>query len=143
MKAPRLDENIELTIIIVDDCRDDHFFIKESLSHYKRIHFLDYYDGEDFLDFLEEQSKRNGFKSKHPVIVILDVNMPKLTGFEVFEMIELKNLKHHIRFYILTTSVTDTEKSKCKKYGLECHQKPFLIDDFTRLLEKIIEDCAQ
>ncbi|MFL5765663.1 MAG: response regulator [Bacteroidia bacterium] len=141
MTIRELDGNIELTIIIVDDSRDDHFFIKESLCHLKKIHFQDFYDGEDFLDFLEQPGIKKYPDSKHPVIVILDVNMPKLTGFEVFDIIMKKNLRAHFHFFILTTSITEEGKSICKKYALECHQKPFLIDDFTTLLEKIIKDC--
>lgn len=141
MTSKGLDKNIKLTIVIVDDNPSEHFFIKHALGEYKNILYNDYYSGEDLLRFLEEKSKKIHPSGTLPDIVILDVNMPKLSGFEVFELIGKRGLRHNgIQFYILTTTVTDLERASCKKYNLRCYQKPFNIHDFTELLEDMIKD---
>jgi CheY-like chemotaxis protein len=138
-----VDKNIKLSIVIVDDSYEDHYFIKTALGDFKNILFNDYYNGLDFLNFLEEKSKAPHLEKTMPDIVILDVNMPKLTGFEVFKIVEQKGLKSHMRFYILTTSITERERIQCDQFGLKCFQKPFSIDRFTELLEEMIAEVVK
>jgi CheY-like chemotaxis protein len=137
-----IDRNIKLKIVIVDDSEDDHFFIKESLCDFKGISFLSFYDGEDFLKYLTEKRENNKDGSPLPDIAILDVNMPKLTGFQVFERVKELGLQKAIRFYILTTSLTEKDIEKCNSLNLVCHKKPFTIDRFSILLQKIIKDST-
>jgi response regulator RpfG family c-di-GMP phosphodiesterase len=134
-----VDKDIKLSIAIVDDCKEDHILIKMALKEFKNIVFSDFYNGEDFLHFLEGENILS--QTKHPNIVILDVNMPKMTGFQVFDLIDRKNLRDHMRFFILTTSVTEMEWSNCRKHKLKCFQKPFNINDFRELLEEMIMEA--
>jgi CheY-like chemotaxis protein len=138
MSAKNIPKDIKLTIVIVDDNPAEHFFIKNALNGFKNILYNDYHNGEDFLRFLEEKNKKPRPSNAYPDIVILDVNMPGMSGFEVFNLIEKKNLKSHTRFYILTTNITDAERENCKRFQLRCYKKPFDLDDFTELLEDII-----
>jgi CheY-like chemotaxis protein len=133
-----IDKNIQLRIVIVDDSRDDHFFIKESLKEFRNISFISFYNGEDFLNYMNEKDKATDSNSKFPDIVILDINMPKLTGFEVFKKINECGLKKNIPFFILTTNLTEADIEKCRELKLQCHKKPFSIDKFSILLQEII-----
>jgi DNA-binding response OmpR family regulator len=143
MQGNGVDKNIELTIVIVDDSPDDHFFIKEALSEFKNIAFRDYYNGEDFLRYLEDRLDNPPHKHIYPNILILDINMPRLTGFEVIELAKKKDLKDSLRFYILTTSLTEPDQGKCRALNIRCFMKPFNIDHFTELLEAMIRDCTE
>ena len=138
-----LDKDIKLTIVIVDDNQDEHFFIKRALKDFKNILFNDYYNGEDFLHFLEQKSKQKPSRQIHPDIVILEVNVPKMGGFEIFDLIEQKGLKGRIHFYILTSHITEKEQQNCKKYLLKCFQKPFNVDHFTGLLKEMISEATK
>jgi chemotaxis family two-component system response regulator Rcp1 len=138
-----LDKTIKLTIIIVDDCPHEHFFIKQALCEFKNITFYDYYNGETFLHFLQYKSEELYPDQKRPDIVILDVNMPKMSGFELFDLIERKNLRAHFKFFVLTTSLAEKEREDCEKYKLKCFQKPFDFKDFSELLEEIITDAKK
>jgi CheY-like chemotaxis protein len=57
--------------------------------------------------------------------------MPKLTGFEVLELIK-KGLQEDIVFYILTTSLTDSDLKKCQDLKIGCYKKPFSFRAFQR-----------
>lgn len=142
MKAAVLDQNIQLTIVIVDDNQEDHVLIKTALSAFKNILFNDYYYGKDFLHFLEDKSKKTHSTQTFPNIVILDVKMPGMSGFELFDLVESKGLKGHIKFYILSANFTDDEKRHCLKHGLKFYQKPFDVTHFKKMLEEMISDWA-
>jgi CheY-like chemotaxis protein len=131
-----IDKDVDLKIIIVDDSTDDHFFIKESMRDFKKIEWVSFFNGGEFLKYLQEMTKHS--KDELPDIVILDINMPKLTGFEVFELVKERGLQESIAFYILTTNLTHSDLEKCAKFGLDCYKKPFSIDHFRTMIEKMI-----
>jgi CheY-like chemotaxis protein len=131
-----LDKNIALKIIIVDDSPDDHFFIKESMKDFKNITWLSFFNGQEFLAYLQEMTTHD--KDELPHIVILDINMPRLTGFEVFETVKQRGLQEKIAFYILTSNLTHSDLEKCASYVLDCYKKPFSIDHFRTLIQKLI-----
>jgi CheY-like chemotaxis protein len=131
-----LDKDLSLTIIIVDDSADDHFFIKESMRDFNNIKWVCFFNGEEFLRYLQE--KATHASEKLPDIVILDINMPKLTGFEVFEFVKERGLQESIAFYILTSDLTHPDLEKCANFGLDCYKKPFSIEHFSTLIQKII-----
>jgi chemotaxis family two-component system response regulator Rcp1 len=132
-----IDKDIELKIIIVDDSADDHFFIKKSMRDFKKIEWVCFFNGEEFLAYLQKKAKHE--ENKLPDIVILDINMPRLTGFEVFELVKERGLQKSIAFYILTTNLTQSDLEKCAELGLDCYKKPFAIDSFRTMIEKMIQ----
>lgn len=133
--------NVQLTLIIVDDNKDDHYFIKQALKKYSGVNIISFYNGETFLEYLKKRSETLVVKKENewPDIVLLDINMPKLNGFEVFEKTLSLNVKDSIKFYILTTSLTEHDREQCECLGLECFVKPFTPDQFVRILERILE----
>jgi CheY-like chemotaxis protein len=135
-------KDIKLKIVIVDDSKDDHFFIKGSLSEFKNISFVSFFNGVDFFYYLLEKKKEIHHHSEMPDVVILDINMPKLTGFEVFERVKEYGLKENIKFFILTTTLTDRDIENCLKLQIECHVKPFSIEAFSVLLQAIIKNSG-
>jgi len=136
-----LDKDISLKIIIVDDSRDDQFFIKESMRLYKNITWVSFFDGEEFLKYLESAEKHK--EDSLPDIVILDINMPKLTGFEVLEVVKRRDLQESITFYILTTDITDKDREKCEKLKIDCYKKPFSLEHFSMLIQRLIVDSKK
>lgn len=137
-----LNKNIQLKIVIVDDSHDDHFFIKESLREFKNISFVSFYNGAEFLDYLIEKRSETNETPHLPDVVILDINMPKLTGFEVFEKIKEYRIDEDIKFFILTTSLAEKDLEQCHRLGIECHKKPFSIEAFGILLQKIMANAG-
>lgn len=135
VNCPDLD--IKLNIAIVDDNESDHYFIKSSLASFKNISFQSFYNGEEFVNFIKDRNESDP-GHEMPDIVILDINMPKLNGFEVFETCLRENIQQKIYFTILSTSITPADKAKCDELNLDCNVKPFTIDNFKTLLEQII-----
>ena len=82
-------------------------------------------DGQEVLDYLRRRAPWTD-RSVHPAIaVVLDLNMPRLGGFDV-----LSTLKHdpglqHIPLFVLTTTDDQVELERCYAYGASaCLVKP-------------------
>ena len=131
-----MDKDTKLEIIIVDDSKDDHFFIKEALRDFKNISFRSFYDGEEFLRYIND--RKGDLYPKYPDIVILDINMPKLTGFEVFEKVKKHELSWSVKFFILTTGLSDADKENSRRLELDYYYKPFSVKKYNDLLQEII-----
>ena len=69
-------------------------------------------------------------------IILMDLNMPEMNGFEATEYIR-KTLKSHIPIIALTADVTTVDISKCKEFGMDSYvSKPI---EEKLLYNKIVE----
>jgi len=85
-------------------------------------------DGEEAINLLKEKSYD---------ILILDLKMPKKDGFEVAEYIKKNNIKD-IKICILTASVLENDKIKCKNLGIKYFLlKPVNMNHLKMVLKKI------
>lgn len=70
-------------------------------------------DGKQALDYLEQnQHKFDNF------IVLLDINMPVLNGWQFLEEVEHKKWKHKLMIFMLSSSVADEDVRKSQDYDL-------------------------
>jgi len=75
------------------------------------------------------------------IMLFLDINMPEMNGWQVLERLMpfLKNnMDHHIRIYMLSSSIDMTDKIKAaqNKYVSGYFEKPLGLDDFKDLIFK-------
>lgn len=67
-------------------------------------------DGQAALDVLREQDTKR--KAPRPRLVLLDLNMPRMNGFEFLEVVRADpQLKDEVIF-VLTTSSADSDRSR-------------------------------
>jgi response regulator RpfG family c-di-GMP phosphodiesterase len=50
-------------------------------------------------------------------LLLLDINMPIMNGWEMLESLTEKNHTHHIHGHILTSSINQSDKEKSKTYS--------------------------
>jgi CheY-like chemotaxis protein len=108
-------------VLIVDDDADDRNLIKESLDQcVVPIKINEVTDGSEVMSFLEKCGT-----SSLPSLILLDLNMPIMNGFDV-----LVDLKKHPKFqsipvYVFTTSNSIRDKTHCIQLGaVEVYVKP-------------------
>jgi CheY-like chemotaxis protein len=135
-----LAKNIKLNVIIADDSMDDQHFIKSSLSEFTGISIISLYSGVELINYLLQRKEYIDNTDSLPDIVIMDINMPKLTGFETFEELEKYEVLKNIRFIILSSSLTEIDHERCNRFKLNCYVKPFRVDQFESVLLRIISD---
>ncbi len=107
-------------VLLVDDSKPTNFLHKKVISTTNEVqNIYTVYDGTEALDFLQ---KKGQFKeiTEYPDIIFLDINMPKMNGFEFLEHYEKHNREQPIGalIVILTTSNWDSDKKKAMENSL-------------------------
>jgi len=116
-------------ILLVDDERDLVFYTKLVLEE-KGYEVTEAYDGQQALDILE------GFR---PDLILLDVTMPRLTGWDVLKQIQEDPEKADIPVLMLTARSEDADKARGWELGVTWYQtKPFELDELAMVIERIL-----
>lgn len=116
-------------ILLVDDERDLVFYTKLFLEE-KGYEVLEAYDGQQALEVLEEVT---------PDLVILDVAMPRLTGWDVLSRLQDEMGMVDIPVLMLTARAEDADKARGWELGVTWYQtKPFELDELAMIIERIL-----
>lgn len=103
-----------IDILMVDDNDDDIILIREAMDDAGMLNVIEVvYDGEQAMEYLRGQGPYLG--KKRPGLVLLDINMPKMNGFEVLKAMKADGQLKHIPVVMLTTS--DREGDIVKSYA--------------------------
>ncbi len=94
-------------------------------------------DGLEGMKYMQGRGKyRNRSKYPLPDIILLDIRMPKVDGFEFMEEISGDGLMEQIPVIIISTSTQEQEISRAFSLGAYAYiTKPI---NFDKLVEKII-----
>lgn len=116
-------------ILLVDDERDLVFYTKLFLEE-KGYEVTEAYDGQQALDILE---------TFRPDLVLLDVTMPRLTGWDVLKQMQEDPEKVDIPVLMLTARSEDADKARGWELGVTWYQtKPFELDELAMVIERIL-----
>lgn len=74
-----------------------------------------------------------------PLLMILDVMMPEMSGWEIHRRLQSKSKWKKIKIVFLTGRTTETAIDMYKKYGIEYIQKPFDLDHLKGRIKDILE----
>ncbi|GAB3916593.1 response regulator [Larkinella terrae] len=125
----------KICVIIVDDDEDDRQFIMRAFQNIGSKHqVIQFEDGEQLMNWLlaGDHSKEKISKCG---LIILDVNMHRMSGIELLEAIKTNHSLKHIPTVMLSTSIEEDLVQKA--YGLGANgylQKPNLMDDYNHLV---------
>jgi len=126
-----------MEILLVEDNPADVRLITEVIRDSKIIkecHVVK--DGAEALQFLHREGEFE--KAPIPDVILLDLNLPKINGFEVLE--ELKNnvLLEKIPVIILTSSSNEENIKKCYQLYANCYVvKPTEFNDYEEVIKTI------
>ncbi|HXU28919.1 MAG TPA: response regulator [Bacteroidia bacterium] len=121
-------------IILADDDSDDRELFEEALSEINNnIKVLLSIDGAQLMDTLNETN------SLKPILIFLDINMPKKNGFECLEQIRLSPTLKNIPVIIYSTCSQKDTVNKAFKSGANYFvRKPDNFGALKILLQKIL-----
>ncbi len=126
----------ELTILIAED-DDGHAELimsglKESGICNDLIRFV---DGKQTWDFISGNGKNMGLDKNKSYLLLLDINMPKMNGIEVLELIKGNEDFKNLPVMMLTTTDDPREVDKC--YALGCNIYVTKPVDFLKFAETL------
>ncbi len=127
-----------LTILLVEDNPADARLIMEffkDINIKNSLHIVQ--DGMEAIRFLFQQCKEDMDKYC-PDIIILDLNLPRISGREILKEIKGDNDLKTIPVLILTTSDASEDIKECYDHYANCYLiKPVDFDEFTKIMESI------
>ena len=126
-------------ILLVEDNPGDIRLILEALKSRKRnLNISTVTNGEEALWFLAKKDKYTD--APRPDIILLDLNLPKINGFEVLQEIKSDPEFKSIPVIILSTSISETDINRAYLNHANCYlSKPSNFESFYDLFG-LIED---
>lgn len=138
-KSEQQPADAPVAILLVDDDSNDMLLVQRALKKaglsYPLIHRR---DGEEAIDYLSGKSPYSD-RAKHPLptLILLDIKMPKLSGFDVLTWMQRQPALAKIPVVIFTASAREEDQSQAQKLGAAGYRaKPV---DFGELVD-IIRD---
>jgi len=126
------------TILLVEDNEDEVFmmqraFRKANISNPLQVAV----DGIEAVEYLEGKGKfTDRSKFSFPVVVFLDLNMPKKGGFEVLEYVRQQPHLRKLVVNILSSSTRPADIERAAFLGANAYFiKPSRIEKFQELIE--------
>jgi CheY-like chemotaxis protein len=121
-------------ILLVEDNPMDVDLTRRAFARRKVLNPIEVArDGEEALSYLEKWENGEAM----PVVVLLDINLPKVNGLEVLHQFKTSLLSQKVPVIVLTTSAEDRDIETAYKLGANSYiVKPV---DF----EKFVEVAAQ
>lgn len=124
------------SIFLVDDDRTSNFLNKKILKNiYKNVDIIDFISSEEALGHLTSKQYMPG---KEPDVVLLDINMPDIDGWEFIERLKTVNKAHYFKIIMLSSSIDENDMDKAKRYKevKGFITKPLRVDVLERFLQQ-------
>lgn len=121
------------SILLIEDDRIDIMTVQRGLKKLKVENPLQIkYNGMEALDFLSKSKQE-----ELPGLILLDLNMPKMDGFEFLKRIKETPFVKRIPVIVVTTSDSNTDKASCFDLNVAGYfVKPL---DYFSLLDAIVQ----
>ena len=132
-------ETQEVTILLVEDDPGHARLIEKNLRRSNVANnIVKAGDGQQAIDYLFGQGEHAGSKPPSPLLVLLDLNLPVLDGYQVLQRMKADERTKHIPVIVLTTTDDRREVSRC--YDLGCNvyvTKPVEYAQFSEAIRKL------
>jgi two-component system, response regulator len=127
-------------ILLIDDDRYSVEFIIEALTKHNLNYRLKVFrDGGEALNYLfpnEGRSPRDSYEL--PKVIILDLKLPKVDGFEVLRRIRASEKMQMIPVVVFTSSTDDSDRAEGYRLGANSYiVKPFEYEKFVSTAAEI------
>jgi two-component system, response regulator len=127
-------------ILLVEDNPDDVELTKRAfIKNHIQNEIIVVNDGLTALDYLLQRGKYSTIIEPHlPAVVLLDLKLPKLDGFEVLTAIRANEKTRLLPVVILTSSNEEQDIIKGYKNGANSYvRKPVVFEEFIEAVSKL------
>ena len=128
-----------ISVLVADDDVEDSELLEEAILNIEpQAQVKHVLNGKKVIEFLNNCSH-----SELPCLIILDYNMPEMTGAQVLKWLCSQSRYERIPKVILSTSKSDAHINECKGNGaLDYFVKPFSMTELEILTQKMLSLCS-
>ena len=134
-----MDSVHEVTILLVEDDPGHARLIEKNLRRSNiNNDVIIVSNGQQALDYLFGEGEYAGGQHASPLLVLLDLDMPVLDGYQVLESMKADERTKHIPVVILTTTDDAREVSRCYELGCNVYvTKPVDYEQFSEAIRNL------
>jgi CheY-like chemotaxis protein len=126
-------------ILLVEDSANDIELTLDALTeHHLANEVVVARDGEEALDYLHRRGVFRLRAGGHPVVVLLDVKLPKVDGLEVLQRIKTDELLKNVPVVMLTSSREEKDLARSYELGANAYVvKPVEFQEFVSAIREV------
>ena len=133
-----MESTTSIQIILIEDDPGHARLLEKNLRRAdiaKDIHIFG--DGRAFLKCIH-QTETPCLKAVEPPVILLDLNLPFMSGFDVLQHLKSNQATKHIPVIILTTTDNPAEIERCYRIGCNFYiTKPVNYEQFGEIIKKL------
>ncbi len=122
-----------MNVLFIEDDMIETMKMQRAISKFQTKHkIIEAKNGEEALDVLK--------KGNLPDIILLDLNMPRMSGIEFLSILKADEKLKYLPTIILTTSENRVDLLKCFEIGIAGYIiKPLKYEDYEAKLKRVFE----
>ncbi len=94
--------------------------------------------GREALDYLDRSCNEGQASDEAEILMLLDLNMPVLDGYEVLKAVKSRERTRCIPVVVLTTTDSPPEIERCYKFGCNAYiTKPVDYEQFSDVMRRL------
>jgi CheY-like chemotaxis protein len=131
-------KNIKNILLVEDDPQDVELTLAALDEHHLANRVTVVCEGAEALDYLYARGKFKMRGGGDPILVLLDLKMPKVTGLEVLKIVKADEHLKIIPVVVLTSSRETPDLLEFYKHGVNAYVvKPVSFTEFTRAVKQL------
>ena len=128
-----------LTILLVEDDQGHAQLVTRNLQRSGfRNELVHVSDGQEALDFVNRAGNYSERPFGKPLLILLDINMPRIDGIEVLRQLKSNPHSERIPVVMLTTTDDPREIERCYQLGCSVYiTKPVAYESFIDAIQRL------
>lgn len=128
-----------ITILLVEDDEGHSRLIRKNLQRSGFANdIIAFSGGQEVLDYLFSEGNYQGHAIASPLLILLDLNMPGVSGLQVLERLKSNVRTRSIPVIILTTTDDQREMTRCYELGCNLYiTKPVQYEAFAQAIREL------
>ncbi len=131
-------ETLKRILLVEDDPKDIELTLIAMGEHNLANEIATARDGVEALDYLYRRGAFAARPEGNPVVILLDLKMPRMNGIEVLKQLKADEQLRLIPIVILTSSRESRDLDECYRLGVNAYVvKPVRFSDFVEAVKGI------
>jgi CheY-like chemotaxis protein len=131
-------QSLKRILLVEDDVHDVELTLEALAEHNLANEVVVASDGREALDYLYHLGNYAGRTNGNPVVLLLDLKMPKIDGMEVLRTIKGDETMKMLPIVVLTSSRESRDLEECYRLGVNAYVvKPVKFPDFLDAVRKL------